>query len=120
MRNNPFKDRLVYSTEQGRICPNCSAPVDRCFCKRQRPPPPADGVVRVSRETKGRKGKGVTVITGIELSPPELKKLATELKQRCSTGGSVKNGTIEIQGDQRKTLEQVLQTKGYTVKISGG
>ena len=113
--------RVVYSTDQGRHCPDCSQPIADCICQSQhQAPPKGDGIVRIQRETKGRKGKGVTVITGIELSPPELKKLATELKQRCSTGGSVKNGTIEIQGDQRKTLEQVLLTKGYTVKISGG
>lgn len=113
--------RVVYSTDQGRHCPECNQPVNECDCKsKQQAALKGDGIVRIQRETKGRKGKGVTLITGLELAAPELKKLATELKQRCSTGGSVKNGVIEIQGDQRQTLEQLLQAKGYTVKISGG
>ena len=76
--------------------------------------------MRLHRETKGRKGKGVTLITGLALADTELKKLAKELKQRCSTGGAIKQGVIEIQGDQRKTLQQLLQDKGYQVKLSGG
>ena len=113
--------RVVYSTDQGRHCPDCSQPVGQCRCrKNNQTAPVGDGIVRLQRETKGRKGKGVTLITGVPLAVEDLKKLAKELKQRCSTGGSVKNGVIEIQGDQRDILKQVLQDKGYQVKLSGG
>jgi len=77
-------------------------------------------VVRVSRETKGRKGKGVTVITGVPLDPNGIKELARELKQRCGTGGTVKDGAIEIQGDHRDVLVVELKKHGWTVKRSGG
>ncbi len=110
---------LVYSTDQGRMCPGCSQPVEQCQC-RSESEPVGDGIVRISRETKGRKGKGVTLITGVPLKSAELKKLAKQLKQRCSTGGAVKEGIIEIQGDQRDLLVELLQAQGYTVKKSGG
>ncbi|HEB28889.1 MAG TPA: translation initiation factor Sui1 [Porticoccus sp.] len=114
-------NRVVYSTDQGRHCPECNQPLADCQCKQQRQQQVmGDGVVRLQRETKGRKGKGVTLITGLPLAQAELKKLAKELKQRCSTGGAIKEGVIEIQGDQRKILQEVLQLKGYTVKLSGG
>ena len=77
-------------------------------------------MVRVGRETKGRKGKGMTVVTGVPLHPEELKSLAKELKQKCGTGGTVKGATIEIQGDHRDLLVGELQAKGYTVKKMGG
>jgi translation initiation factor 1 len=79
-----------------------------------------DGVVRVGRETKGRKGKGMSLISGVPLPPEELKKLAKELKQKCGTGGTVKDGVIEIQGDHRDTLIDLLKARGWTVKRSGG
>ena len=79
-----------------------------------------DGVVRVGRETKGRKGAGVTIITGIPSHPEGLKQIAKELKQKCGTGGTVKNGVIEIQGDQRDLLVKELSARGYTVKRAGG
>jgi translation initiation factor 1 len=79
-----------------------------------------DGVVRIRRETSGRKGKGVTTLTGIALPGEELKQLAKRLKKRCGTGGAVKDGVIEIQGDHRDTLYQALSTLGYTVKHAGG
>lgn len=82
--------------------------------------PKTDGVVRVLRETKGRKGKGVTLITGVPLAADELKDLAKTLKQRCGTGGTVKNGVIEIQGDHRDTVVAELKTKGWVVKKAGG
>ncbi len=110
---------LVFSTEQGRMCPGCRQPVDDCACGA--PAPPAgDGVVRVSRETKGRKGKGVTLITGIPLEEKELKAFAKLLKARCGTGGTVKDGVVEIQGDQRDLLVPLLQEKGWQVKKAGG
>ena len=82
--------------------------------------PPRDGVVRVARETKGRKGSGVTLITGVPLTGDDLKDLARELKQKCGTGGTIKNGVIEIQGDQRDDLVDLLSARGWTVKRSGG
>lgn len=112
-------NRVVYSTDQGRHCPDCSKPIQQCHCK-QPVISKSDGTVRLSRETKGRKGKGVTLITGLPLAEGELKALAKELKQLCGTGGSIKNGIIEIQGDQQNSLQLALQTKGYKVKLSGG
>jgi len=82
--------------------------------------PPSDGVVRVGRQTKGRKGKGVTLVTGVPLKEAELKDLARELKQKCGSGGTVKNGMIEIQGDHRDTVVSALGGRGWTVKKSGG
>jgi len=110
---------LVFSTEQGRMCPDCRNPVADCVCD-QSSPPSGDGIVRVSRETKGRKGKGVTLVTGIPLAEKELKAFAKVLKAKCGTGGTVKDGVVEIQGDQRDTLVPLLQAKGWTVKRAGG
>ena len=82
--------------------------------------PKGDGVVRIQKQTSGRKGAGVSVITGLDLSDEELKKLAAKLKKRCGCGGSVKNGMIEIQGEKRDLLKRLLEQKGFTVKLSGG
>lgn len=114
--------RVVYSTDKGRHCPDCQQPKSQCECRslRQALIPAGDGIVRLQRESKGRKGKGVTLITGVALADAQLKALAKELKQRCSTGGSIKDGVIEIQGDHRDLLSKVLQSKGYKVKLSGG
>jgi len=111
---------LVYSTSEGRICPGCKNPVDRCTCGKKTPSPQGDGVVRISRSTKGRKGKGVTLITGIPLTGDELKDLALKLKQRCGAGGTIKDGTVEIQGEHRDLLIAELTKMGYRVKRSGG
>lgn len=81
---------------------------------------PGDGLVRVGRQTKGRKGKGVTVITGIPLPPAELKELGSGLKKLCGSGGTVRDGVIEIQGDHRDRLVEELARRGWTVKRSGG
>lgn len=80
----------------------------------------SDGVVRVARETKGRKGAGVTLVSGLALADKDLKALAKELKKKCGTGGTIKDGVIEIQGEQRDKLVALLQKKGYTVKRVGG
>jgi len=116
--------RLVYSTGTGRLCPECARPIAECRCKRSKPAQPiapkGDGVVRVGRETKGRKGKGVTVVTGVPLAGDALAELATRLKKRCGSGGTVDGGVIEIQGDHRDTLVVELGKLGYTVKRSGG
>ncbi|QSP94669.1 translation initiation factor Sui1 [Marinobacter salinisoli] len=110
---------LVFSTEHGRMCPGCHNPVAECSCSAPERPK-GDGVVRVSRETKGRKGKGVTLVTGIPMDDKELKAYAKVLKAKCGTGGTVKDGVVEIQGDQRDILVPLLQQKGWTVKRSGG
>jgi translation initiation factor 1 len=112
--------RLVYSTDQGKMCPACGKPAAMCRCRRAAQPPQGDGIVRVSRETKGRKGKGVTVITGVSLPPAELKALGRELKQACGSGGTVKNGVIEIQGDHRERLVAELKHRKFIVKRAGG
>jgi translation initiation factor 1 len=109
----------VYSTESGKICPACDKPATQCICRKQGNVPENDGIVRLLRQTKGRKGKGVTLITGVPLEDNELKKLAKSFKQKCGVGGSVKNGVIEMQGDQRDALENELRTLGYTVKRAG-
>mgnify|MGYP000070708661 CR=1 FL=1 len=111
---------LVYSTDLGRLCPKCQQPVAKCQCRREKATPPGDGIVRVSRETKGRKGKGVTLVSGLPLGQAELKACAAELKKLCGSGGAVKNGIIEIQGDHRDRLLNELQSRGFTVKRSGG
>lgn len=118
--------RLVYSTGAGRLCPECARPVAECRCRRSKPAQPAaaaprgDGIVRVARETKGRKGKGVTVISGIPLAGEALEQLATRLKKRCGSGGTVDGAVIEIQGDHRDTLVAELGKLGYTVRRAGG
>jgi translation initiation factor 1 len=119
--------RLVYSTGQGRLCPECTRPLADCRCRRSKPAQPAaaaaaagDGIIRVGRETKGRKGKGVTVIRGVPLAGDELAALATRLKKRCGSGGTVEAGVIEIQGDHRDLLLEELGKLGYTVRRAGG
>ena len=116
--------RLVYSTETGRICPKCQKPISSCTCKKKRPEPPppfkSDGIIRIQRVTKGRKGKTVTTVFGFELDEQALKDHAKELKQHCGTGGSVKDGVIVIQGDHRDSVKGFLEGKGFRVKVAGG
>ena len=107
---NDDNSRLVYSTETGRI-DEPKAHVER---------PKGDGVVRIQRQTSGRKGKGVCLITGVDGDDAALEKLAAELKKKCGCGGSVKEGVIEIQGDKRDLLKQLLEAKGMKVKLAGG
>ncbi|EPJ3742593.1 stress response translation initiation inhibitor YciH [Proteus mirabilis] len=107
MDNN---SRLVYSTDIGRIKE-----------EEQKPTRPAgDGIVRIQRQTSGRKGKGVCVISDIDLDDAALAKLAAELKKKCGCGGSVKEGLIEIQGDKRDLIKSLLEAKGMKVKLAGG
>lgn len=120
MSRNKKNSRLVYSTDAGRLCPQCHRGVADCVCGKDRPAGSGDGIVRIRRETKGRGGKAVTVIEGIPLAPPELKALAKELKKRCGVGGSTREECIEIQGDARELVKQELEKRGYTVKLSGG
>lgn len=115
-------DGFVYSSDQGRLCPACGRPVARCACAgdRRTRRPRAAGPVRVGRQTRGRKGSGVTVITGLPLSAAELSELAGELKRRCGSGGTVRGGTIEIQGDHRDLLVAELAGRGWPAKRAGG
>lgn len=111
---------IVYSTEHGRMCPSCGKPFAECICRQKKKVPGGDGIVRIGRETKGRKGKGVTVITGIPLDESGLKEVAKQLKTKCGAGGAVKDGAIEIQGDHRDVLLEELRKRGWTVKLAGG
>src|SRR5215208_402901 len=90
---------LVYSTEAGRMCPACRRAIAQCICAKARPVAPSDGIVRVSRETKGRGGKAVTLVNGLQLDPATLTALGRQLKAACGCGGTVKDGVIEVQGD---------------------
>jgi len=110
---------LVYSTHHGSMCPKCRRPMTECVCKREAPPR-GDGVVRVGRETKGRKGAGVTIVTGLPLGAPELAEMASRLKKKCATGGTVRDGVIEVQGDHRDKVVMELTAAGYKVKRVGG
>lgn len=105
--------KLVYSTDQGKIEDEPVKP-DSVGEKYD------DGWVRIQRQTKGRKGKGVCIVTGIELPPEEFKKLAQTIKKKCGKGGAVKDGTIEIQGDDREQLKQIIESLGYKCKLAGG
>jgi len=118
---------VVYSTQSGKTCAECGQPVKSCDCRRKTTRASAgrevtgrDSTVIVSRESKGRKGKGVTLISGLPLDEAALKALAKQLKQCCGSGGTVKQGRIEIQGDHRGTLLEELVRLGYKAKKSGG
>jgi len=102
------------------MCPSCGKPVTNCPCHQKTITPKGDGVVRVGKETKGRKGKGVTLITGVPLDHEGMQKLTKQLKQKCGAGGTFKDGVIEIQGDHRDVLVEELVKQGFTVKRSGG
>ena len=112
--------RRVYSTDQGRICPQCDQRAHQGACSTPQNNSQDHGIVRLRRETKGRKGAGVTIIEGLSLETAELKSLAKQIKQRCSSGGTLKAGVIEIQGDHRATIQSLLEQQGHKVKLSGG
>ena len=111
---------LVYSTELGRTCPECRQAVALCVCGKKSNLPASDGIVRVSRETKGRKGKGVTLVKGVPLDEVALNQLGKQLKAACVCGGTVKEGVVEVQGDHVETVMAFLQKQGWTVKRAGG
>jgi len=118
-------NRLVYSTESGRICPSCGRPTSKCTCQKKKTVEkksiyPDDGIVRIRREVKGRKGKTVTAVFGVPLNDKKLQQFAKILKQKCGTGGTVKDGVIIIQGDHRETLLNEIKKEGYSVKLAGG
>lgn len=110
---------LVYSTDSGRHCPECEQPQADCICTAG-PLNSGDGIARVRRESKGRGGKTVTTIQGLCLTADELKTLTAALKKRCGCGGSLKDGVIEIQGDQVELLLGELRQRGFTAKKTGG
>lgn len=124
-------DRLVYSSEHGRVCPACGRTESRCRCRgkgarariqareAEAAAKAGDGIVRVGRSTKGRRGKVVSTVTGVPLEAEELASLAGELKRRCGTGGALKDGVIEIQGDHRDVLVAELEARGFRVKRAG-
>ena len=118
MENSDLNSRLVYSTSLGSICSGCGQAVGSCVCQKIKKTavPKTDGVVWVRYEVKGRKGKGVTLITGLALSEVGLLDLAKKLKQRFGTGGSVKDYAIELQGDFRQPAALELRKLGYNVK----
>ncbi len=117
---------LVYSSRDGAMCPRCERPKAGCVCARvsqaaaEAKAESRDGIVRVGRETKGRKGAGVTVVHGVPLGAKELAELAKALKKRCGTGGTVRDGVIELQGEQRDQVMAELERRGYAVRRSGG
>ncbi|MGC0152441.1 translation initiation factor Sui1 [Chromobacterium vaccinii] len=110
---------LVYSTEHGRMCPACRRPEAQCEC-RAAAPPAGDGVARVSRETKGRGGKAVTVVKGLPLAADELAKLGKQLRTRCGSGGTLKDWVLEIQGDHVEIVVAELVKLGFKAKKVGG
>ena len=109
---------LVYSTDSGRMCPDCRQCVASCVCKTQ-VLPKTDGVVRVSLQTKGRGGKSVTLVKGLPLDAVALAVLGKQLRAACGSGGTVKDGVVEVQGDHVATVMVALQNQGYTVKRAG-
>jgi translation initiation factor 1 len=122
MKQRPATGGLVYSTESGRMCPACRQPVAQCRCTKAGAPgvPVGDGIVRVQRETKGRGGKAVTVVRGLPLDGAALVKVAQQLKAACGSGGTVKDGEVEVQGDHVAKVMALLQAQGHTVKRVGG
>jgi translation initiation factor 1 len=115
-----MNSRIVYSTGLGSLCPNCRRPVRECVCPKGVPGAANLSAVRVAREVKGRAGKGVTTITGLPLSQSDIEALATKLKKRCGSGGTVREGIIEIQGDHREVIVAELIKMGWPAKKSGG
>jgi translation initiation factor 1 len=118
---------IVYSTGVGRICPGCRRPLAQCACKtaagkavRAQAGGASVGAVRVSRQTANRGGKAVTLITGLPLDDTGLQALARELKRHCGSGGTVKDGAIEIQGEHRDTVVAELLRRGFAAKRAGG
>ncbi|WP_322049391.1 translation initiation factor Sui1 [Paraburkholderia sp. J67] len=121
MLKSSSKSGLVYSTDGGRMCPECRHPVAECVCKTMAKTQPAgDGVVRVLLEKKGRGGKSVTVVKGVALDAAGVAALGKQLRAACGSGGTVKDGVIEIQGDHCERVIEALKKSGHSVKRAGG
>jgi translation initiation factor 1 len=113
-------ERIIYSTGIGSLCGNCRRPVRECVCPKNAPGAAKPGAVRVGRETKGRAGKGVTTVSGLPLSLSDIESVAAKLKKRCGSGGTVRDGVIEIQGEHRDVIVAELIKQGWPAKRSGG
>ena len=112
---------LVYSTELGRTCPECRHALAECTCKSAAKATPAgDSVASVSRQTKGRGGKTVTIVKGLALDDSMLAALGKQLRTACGSGGTVKDGVVEIQGDHCDLVMDALQKHGHRAKRVGG
>lgn len=120
MKNKLLSRGLVYSTDSGRMCPQGRQSQAQCRCRSAGARPAGDGIVRVSRQTKGRAGKGVTLVTGLALDDAALIALGKQLKTACGSGGTVKDGVIEVQGDQVERVMELLKAQGHSVKRAGG
>lgn len=120
MKKTPASGGLVYSTDAGRMCPACRQPVAACTCKQAQAVPSLGGIARVTRESKGRGGKTVTVIKGLPLDALALAQLGKQLKAACGSGGTVKDGVIEVQGDHCELVMQMLQKQGHAARRAGG
>ena len=116
----PAAGGLVYSTGSGRMCPACRQPVAGCVCAAAQAMPCKSGAVRVSLDTQGRAGKGVTVVRGLALDAAALAVLGQQMRAACGSGGTVKDGNIEVQGDHSLRVMAVLKARGFAAKRSGG
>src|SRR5262245_30155952 len=115
------KGGLVYSTESGRMCPGCRQPIALCACgQAAKTTPVGKSAVRVSRETEGRGGKSVTLVKGLPLDAAALTLLGKQLRTACGSGGTVKDGVIEVQGDHCDRILELLKKHGHDAKRAGG
>jgi translation initiation factor 1 len=117
-----MSSNLVYSTDGGRMCPDCRKPIAACICKAssEAASRTGDGIVRVSRESKGRGGKTVTLVRGVALDGDALAALGKRLRTACGAGGTLRDGVLEIQGDHRERVIALLAAQGFVVKAAGG
>ena len=121
MKSRASTGGLVYSTEAGRMCPACRRPIAQCACSSTATPRgPSDGVVRVSRESKGRGGKTVTLVRGLAMDNASLDEVAKQLRAACGSGGTVKDGVVIVQGDHCEKVVALLVAEGHKVKRAGG
>jgi translation initiation factor 1 len=120
LHNTHMTAKIVYSTGIGSLCPNCRRAVRDCVCPKGSPGAAKATAVRVGRETKGRAGRGVTTVSGLRLAEAELAELAAALKKRCGSGGTLRDGVIEIQGEHRDSIVAELVKLGWQAKKSGG